>query len=72
MVLFGQCGADRVDIDKWTNQRALLKCFTCGRTAWVEGFTGSKLDFVDQLFGDSRPVRQVPQAQPGRSRAALS
>ena len=51
MVLFCQCGSDRVDIDKWDNQRVLLKCFTCERTAWVEGFTVGKLDFVEQLFG---------------------
>jgi hypothetical protein len=51
MVLFCQCGSDKVDIDKWDNQRMLLKCFTCERTALVEGFTLGKLDFVEQLFG---------------------
>jgi hypothetical protein len=51
MVLFCQCGSDKVDIDTWDNQRVLLKCFTCERTAWVEGFTVGKLDFVEQLFG---------------------
>jgi hypothetical protein len=51
MVLFCQCGSDKVDVDKWDNQRMLLKCFTCERTAWVDGFTVGKLDFVEQLFG---------------------
>ena len=46
-----QCGSDKVDVDKWDNQRMLLKCFTCERTAWVDGFTVGKLDFVEQLFG---------------------
>lgn len=67
MVLFCQCGSDRVDIDKWDNQRALLKCFTCQRTAWVEGFTISKLDFVEQLFGaildQSRKYRKRDPAE---------
>jgi hypothetical protein len=70
MVLFCQCGSDRVDIDKWDNQRALLKCFTCQRTAWVEGFTISKLDFVEQLFGaildQSRKYRKRNQAEHAR------
>ena len=48
MVLFCQCGSDKVDVDKWDNQRMLLKCFTCERTAWVDGFTVRKLDFVEQ------------------------
>ena len=51
MVLFCQCGSDKVDVDKWDNQRMLLKCFTCEKTAWVDGFTVGKLDFVEQLFG---------------------
>ena len=51
MVVFCQCGSDKVDIDRWDNARALLKCYTCERTAWVEGFTLGKLDFVEQLFG---------------------
>ena len=51
MVLFCQCGSDKVDVGKWDNQRMPLKCFTCERTAWVEGFTVVKLDFVEQLFG---------------------
>jgi hypothetical protein len=25
MVLFCQCGSDKVDVDKWDNQRMLLK-----------------------------------------------
>jgi hypothetical protein len=51
---FCQCGSDKVDIDRWDNQRMLLKCFTCERTAWVDGFTVGKLDFVEQLFGAAR------------------
>ena len=51
MIVFCECGSDRVNIDRWDNHRALLKCFTCERTSWVEGFTLGKLDFVEQLFG---------------------
>jgi hypothetical protein len=41
---FASSGSDKVDIDKWDNQRMLLKCFTYERTAWVDGFTLGKLD----------------------------
>ena len=70
MVLFCQCGSDRVDIDKWDNQRALLKCFTCERTAWVEDFTVGKFDFLEQLFGaildQSRKYRKRNPAEQAR------
>jgi len=51
MVVFCGCGSDKVDIERWDNQRALLKCYTCERSSWLEGFTIGKLDFVEQLFG---------------------
>jgi hypothetical protein len=44
-------GSDKVDIERWDNRRALVKCFSCDQSAWVEGFTLGKLDFVEQLFG---------------------
>lgn len=51
MVVFCGCGSDKVDIERWDNQRALLKCYTCEHSSWLEGFTVGKLDFVEQLFG---------------------
>jgi hypothetical protein len=51
IVSFCQGGSYRVDIDKLDNERVRLKCFTCERTAWVEGFTVGQLNFVEQLFG---------------------
>jgi len=51
MVLFCQCGSDKVDVKQWQNGRAQFHCYTCERSSWVEGFTLSKLDFAEQLFG---------------------
>ena len=44
VVIFCQCGSDRVDIKLWNNRRARLQCFTCGQEAWLEGFTVSDFD----------------------------
>lgn len=44
VVLFCQCGSDRVDIKLWNNRRAQLQCFSCGQEAWLEGFTVSEFD----------------------------
>ena len=44
VVLFCQCGSDRVDIKCWNNRRAQLQCYTCGQEAWLEGFTVSDFD----------------------------
>lgn len=46
VVLFCQCGSDRVDIAQWNGTRARLLCFTCEREAWLDGFTVSDLDPV--------------------------
>jgi hypothetical protein len=43
-VLFCQCGSERVDIKVWNGTRAQLHCFTCGREAWLDGFTLSEFD----------------------------
>ena len=51
MIVFCQCGSDRVDIVRWDNRRARVKCFTCEEEAWLDGLTLGKLDFVEQLFG---------------------
>lgn len=37
--LFCQSGSDRVDIKLWNVNRPQLHCLTCGRAAWVDGFT---------------------------------
>ena len=44
VILFCQCGSDRVDIKLWNVRRAQLQCFTCGQEAWLEGFTVSEFD----------------------------
>lgn len=44
VLLFCQCGSDRVDLKLWNVRRAQLHCLTCGQEAWLEGFTISDFD----------------------------
>jgi hypothetical protein len=44
VLLFCQCGSDRVDIKLWNVRRAQIHCLTCGQEAWLEGFTVSEFD----------------------------
>jgi hypothetical protein len=44
VLLFCHCGSDRVDVTQWNASRARLRCFTCDREAWLDGFTISELD----------------------------
>jgi hypothetical protein len=39
VLLFCQCGSDRVDIKLWNVRRAPVHYLTCGRKAWLDGFT---------------------------------
>jgi hypothetical protein len=49
MLVFCECGSDRVDITSWNVNRARIKCFTCDREAWLDGFTLSPLDLAALL-----------------------
>jgi hypothetical protein len=49
VLLFCQCGSDRVDIKLWNVRRAQLHCLTCGQEAWLEGFTVSEFDAAKLL-----------------------
>jgi hypothetical protein len=75
VVLFCQCGSDRVDIKLWNVRRAQLQCFTCGQEAWLEGFTVSEFDpskllmaaVIDQARKHrKRPPDEVQQIQEQR------
>jgi hypothetical protein len=44
VLLFCQCGSDRVDIKLWNVRRAQIQCLTCGHEAWLDGFTVSEFD----------------------------
>jgi hypothetical protein len=35
MILFCECGSDRVDVMRW--DRALFRCLSCNQERWVEG-----------------------------------
>ena len=67
MLVFCQCGSDKVDVARWDNQnRALFHCYTCEQEQWVTGFTLSKFEFAEQLFGaildQARKHRQLNPA----------
>ena len=44
LLLFCQCGSDRVDIKTWNGSRARIQCLTCERECWLDGFTVSEFD----------------------------
>jgi hypothetical protein len=64
MLVFCQCGSDRVDITNWNVNRARLHCFSCGREAWLDGFTVSEFDpaklFAAALVDQARKHRKRP------------
>lgn len=44
VLLFCQCGSDRVDIRLWNVRRAQIHCLSCGHEAWLDGFTVSEFE----------------------------
>ena len=50
-LLFCQCGSDRVEAGQWNNVRLRIKCGTCGRECWLDGFTISDFDPAKLLTG---------------------
>jgi hypothetical protein len=67
VLLFCQCGTDRVDSKLWFALRPQIRCLTCGNEAWLDGFTISEFDIpkflagslIDQArnSGSGRPTR---------------
>jgi hypothetical protein len=64
VLLFCQCGSDRVDIKLWNVRRAQIHCLTCGQEAWLDGFTVSEFEPA-RLLG----AALVDQARKHRKRA---
>jgi hypothetical protein len=64
VLLFCQCGSDRVDVTQWNASRARLRCFTCEREAWLDGFTISEFD-PGKLLG----MALIDQARKHRKRS---
>jgi hypothetical protein len=64
MLVFCQCGSDRVDIKLWNGQRPQIRCLTCGREAWLDGFTLSEFEPGKLLVGV-----MVDQARKQRKRS---
>jgi hypothetical protein len=44
VLLFCQCGSDRVDVSSWNGRRARVRCMTCNQESWLDGFTVSEFD----------------------------
>ena len=44
VLLFCQCGSDRVETGQWNAIRVRIRCGTCGRECWLDGFTLSEFD----------------------------
>ena len=75
VLLFCQCGSDRVEITTWNTNRARLHCFSCGRESWLDGFTISEFDpskllaaaLIDQARTHrKRPPEEVERIQHAR------
>lgn len=44
VLLFCQCGSDRIELGQWNGARVRIKCGTCAREARLDGFTVSEFD----------------------------
>ena len=64
VLLFCQCGSDRVDIKLWNVTRAQIQCLTCGHVAWLDGFTISEFEPVKLMA-----AALVDQARKHRKRS---
>lgn len=64
VLLFCQCGSDRVDLHVWNGRRAQLRCLTCNHEAWLDGFTVSEFDPAKLLT-----AAMVDQARKHRKRS---
>jgi hypothetical protein len=74
VLLFCQCGSDRVDIKLWNVRRAQLHCLTCGQEAWLEGFTVSEFDpaklLTAAVIDQARKLRKRPPDEVRRMEAS--
>jgi hypothetical protein len=64
VLLFCQCGSDRVDVHMWNGSRAQIRCLSCNHEAWLDGFTVSEFD-VSKLL----TAAVVDQARKHRKRS---
>lgn len=51
MLLFCDCGSDRVTVVRWDKGRGLFRCLSCEMERWIEGFTVAEFDFIGFLWG---------------------
>jgi hypothetical protein len=64
VLLFCQCGSDRIDIAQWNGQRARIRCLSCNGEAWLDGFTVSDFEPAKLLVS-----AMVDQARKHRRRS---
>jgi hypothetical protein len=74
VLLFCQCGSDRVNIKLWSGSRPQIHCLTCHKEAWLDGFTVSEFDpamlLTAALIDQARKHRKRPPDEEQRIRAA--
>src|SRR5579864_4728781 len=62
LLLFCQCGSDRLDVSVWNGSRARLRCLTCSHESWLDGFTVSDFDpaklLTDAIVDQARKHRK--------------
>ena len=64
VLLFCQCGSDRVNIKLWSGSRPQIHCLTCHKEEWLDGFTVSEFDpatlLTSALIDQARKHRKRP------------
>jgi hypothetical protein len=49
VLLFCQCGSDRITTGQWNGNRVRIQCLSCNQEAWLDGFTVSDFDLAALL-----------------------
>ena len=49
VLLFCQCGSDRLSLGQWNGRRLQLRCLSCNHEAWLDGLTVSDFNVSDLL-----------------------
>lgn len=64
LLLFCQCGSDRLTTGQWNANRVRIQCLSCNHEAWLDGFTVSDFD-----LGTLLSAALVDQARKHRKRS---
>ena len=74
VLLFCQCGSDRVDLATWNGRRARIRCLTCNQESWLDGFTVSEFEpaklLTDAIVDQARKRRKRSPEETARIQSA--